>query len=68
VTALREKYFIEEAVNAKDFDRWKPDELHEGNAKTRRSVDLNRLPHILVVGMYQILNSMRGGGDYISLY
>ncbi len=34
VIALREKYFGEAEVNAKDFEGWKPDEVHEVNAKT----------------------------------
>jgi hypothetical protein len=34
MTALREKYFIEAELSAKDFEGWKPDEVHEVNAKT----------------------------------
>jgi hypothetical protein len=29
VTALREKYFGEAGISAKDFEGWKPDEVHE---------------------------------------
>ena len=34
VTALREKYFSEAKVSTKDFEGWKPDEVHEVNVKT----------------------------------
>ena len=40
VTALREKYFGEAEFSAKDFEGWKPDEIHEVNAKTWKSVDI----------------------------
>jgi hypothetical protein len=29
VTALREKYFSEAELSAKEFEGWKPDEVHE---------------------------------------
>ena len=41
VSALREKYFGEAEISAKDFEGWKPDEIHEVNAKTWESVDIN---------------------------
>ena len=66
VTALREKYFGEAEVSAKDFEGWKPDEIHEVNAKTWESVDSSSLPPILVIGIYRILNSQTEGGDFIS--
>ena len=66
MTALREKYFGEAEVSAKDFEGWKPDEVHEVNSKTWESVDINSLPPILVIGIYQILNSQSYGGDFIS--
>jgi hypothetical protein len=66
VTALREKHFGEAEISAKDFKGWKPDEIHEVNAKTWESVDINGLPPILVIGIYQILNSQTEGGDFIS--
>ena len=66
VTALREKYFGEAEISAKDFEGWKPDEIHEVNAKTWESVDINGLPPILVIGIYRILNSQTEGGDFIS--
>ena len=47
MTALREKYFSEADVSAKDFEGWKPDEVHEFNAKTWESIDINSLPPIL---------------------
>ena len=66
MTALREKYFSEAEVNAKDFEGWKPDEVHEVNGKTWEYIDVNSLPPILVIGIYQILNSKTDGGDFIS--
>jgi len=66
VTALREKYFGEAEVSAKDFEGWKPDKVHEVNAKIWESIDINALPPILVIGIYQILNSQTDGGDFIS--
>ncbi len=66
MTALREKYFGEAELSAKDFEGWKPDEIHEVNAKTWESVDINSLPPILVIGIYQILNSQTDDGDFIS--
>ena len=66
VTALREKYFGEAEISAKDFEGWKPDEIHEVNAKTWESVDINGLPPILVIGIYRILNNQTDGGDFIS--
>ena len=39
VIALRQIYFGEAEDNAKDFEGWKPDEVHEVNAKTWESVD-----------------------------
>ena len=66
MTASREKYFGEAEVSAKVFEGWKPDEIHEVNAKTWESVDINGLPPILVIGIYQILNSQTEGGDFIS--
>jgi hypothetical protein len=66
VTALREKYFNEAEVNVKDFEDWKPDEVHEIHAKTWESVDINCLPSILVIGIYPILTSKTDGGDFIS--
>ncbi len=66
MTALREKYFSEAELSAKDFEGWKPNEVHEVNAKTWESVDINSLPAILVIGIYQILNSQTDGGDFIS--
>ena len=52
MTALREKYYGEAEISAKDFEGWKPDEVHEVNAKTWESVDINGLPPILVIGIY----------------
>ena len=66
VTALREKYFGEAEVSAKDFECWKPDEIHEVNAKTWESIDINGLPPILVIGIYRTLNNQTEGGDFIS--
>jgi hypothetical protein len=66
ITALREKYFSEAEVSAKDFEGWKPDEVHEVNAKTWESVDTSSLPPILVVGIYRILNSQADSGEFIS--
>jgi hypothetical protein len=66
VTALREKYFSEAEVSAKDFEGWKADEIHEVNAKTWESVDSSSLPPILVIGIYRILNSQTDDGDFIS--
>ena len=66
MAALREKYFGETEVSAKDFEGWKPDEVHEVNAKTWESVDINSLPPILVIGIYRILTSQTDGGDFIS--
>jgi hypothetical protein len=66
VTTLREKYFGEAELNAKDFEGWKPDKVHEINAKTWESVDIKSLPPILVIGIYQILNSQTDSGEFIS--
>ena len=66
MTALREKYFSEAELSAKDFEGWKPDEIHEVNAKTWESVDSSSLPPILVIGIYRILNSQTDGGDFMS--
>ena len=66
VTALREKYFSEAELSAKDFEGWKPDEVHEVIAKTWESVDTSNLPPILVIGIYRILNSQTDDGDFIS--
>ena len=66
VTALREKYFSEAEVSAKDFEGWKPDEVHEVNAKTWESIDISSLPPILVIGIYRILNRNTDGGEFIS--
>ena len=66
VTALREKYFSEAEVSTKDFEGWKPDEVHEVNAKTWESADMSSLPPILVIRIYQILNSKTDGGDFIA--
>ena len=66
VTALREEYFGDAEVSAKDFKGWKQDEIHEVNAKTWESVDIDGLPPILVIGIYRILNSQTEGGDFIS--
>ena len=66
MTALREKHFGEAKVSAKDFEGWKPDEVHEVNATTREYIDIKCLPSILVIGIYQILNSRTDGGDFIS--
>ena len=66
MTALREKYFSEAELSAKDFEGWKPDEEHEVNAKTWESVDINGLPPMLVIGIYRILNSQTDGGTFIS--
>ena len=65
MTTLREKYFGEAELNAKDFEGWKPDKVHEINAKTWESVDIKSLPPILVIGIYQILNSQTDGGEFI---
>ena len=53
MTALREKYFGEAEISAKNFEGWKPDEIQEVNAKTLESVDINGLPPILVIVIYQ---------------
>ena len=66
ITALREKYFSEAEVSAKDFEGWKPDEVHEVNVKTWESIDTSSLPPILVVGIYRILNSQTDSGAFIS--
>ena len=66
MTALGEKYFSEAEDSAKDFEGWKPDKVHEVNAKTWESVDINSPPIIFVTGIYQILNSQTDGGDFIS--
>ncbi len=66
MTALREKYFSEAELSSKDFEGWKPDEVHEVIAKTWGSVDTSNLPPILVIRIYRILNSQTDGGDFIS--
>ena len=67
MTALREKYFSEAELSAKDFEGWKPDKVHEIIAKTWESVDMSNLPPILVIGIFQILNSQTDDGDFISI-
>ena len=66
MTTLREKYFSDAELSAKDFEGWKPYEVHEVNAKTWESIDTSSLPPILVIGIYQILNSQIDGGTFIS--
>jgi hypothetical protein len=66
MTALREKYFSEAELSAEDFEGWKPDEVHEVNAKTWESVDTSSLPPILAIGIYRISNSQTDGGTFIS--
>ena len=66
MTALREKYFGEAEVKAKDFEGWKPDEVHEVNVKTCESIDIYSLPPILVIGIYQILNNQTDGSYFLS--
>ena len=66
MTALREYIFVEAEVSVKEFEGWKPDEVHEVNATTWESVDINSLPPILVIGIYQILNTMSNGRGFIS--
>ncbi len=39
--ALREKYSHDTMDNAEDFDGWKPDDVHEVEAKTWESVDIS---------------------------
>ena len=63
VTASREKYFGEAQVSAKNFEGWKPDEVHKVNTKTWESIDINGLHPILLIWNYQILNSQTDGGD-----
>ncbi len=43
MTALREKYFSEAELSAKDFEGWKPDEVHEANAKIWETIDIKSL-------------------------
>ncbi len=66
MTALREKYFSEAKLSAKNFEGWKPDEVHEVIAKTWDSVYMSNLPPILVIRIYRILNSQTDDGDFIS--
>ena len=51
--ALREKYFCESEMKSTDYVKWKPDEVHEVQAKRWESVDVNSLPPILVIGIYK---------------
>ena len=62
---MKDKHFSESDVSAKDFEGWKPGEVHEVNAKTWESVHINGLSPILVIGIYQILNSQTDGGVFI---
>ena len=64
--ALREKYFYESEKNATDFVGWKPDEVHEVPAKTWELVDVNSLPTILVIGIYQIKTVFTDDGEFTS--
>ena len=63
---MKEKYLSEAELSAKDFEGWKPDEVHKVNAKTWESIDTSSLPPILVIGIYRILNSLTDGEDFIS--
>ena len=63
--ALKEKYFNEAEVNANVFEGWKPDEKNEVHAIQWESVDVKKLPPILVIGITRLIN---GSSDskYIS--
>jgi hypothetical protein len=67
VKALREKYFYESEKNATDFVGWKPDEVYEVPAKTWESVDVNSLPSILMIGIYQIKSVFTDDGEFTSI-
>ena len=64
--ALREKYFCESEMNATQFEGWKPDEVHEVQAKRWESVDVNSLPPILVIGISRI-KPVFTDGEFISI-
>lgn len=63
--ALKEKYFNEAEVNANVFEGWKPDEKNEVHAIQWESVDVKKLPPILVIGITRLINDY-SGDQYIS--
>ena len=62
---MKEKYFNEAEINANAFEGWKPDEKSEVHAIKWESVDVKKLPPILVIGITRLINS-RSGSQYIS--
>jgi len=52
--------------NAKDFEGWRPDGIHEVKAKIWEWVDITYVPSILVVGIYCIVNHLTDEGNYTS--
>ena len=64
LNTLREKFFHDAKDNAKDFEHWKSDGVHEVKAKTWESVDIACLPPILVIGIYRIANDQTVAGTY----
>jgi hypothetical protein len=63
--ALKEKYFNEAEVNTNVFEGWKPDEKNEVHAIQWESVDVKKLPPILVIGITRLINGV-SGNQYIS--
>ena len=63
--ALKEKYFNEAEFNANVFEGWKPDEKNEVHAIQWESVEVKKLPPILVIGITKIINGI-SGDQYIS--
>ena len=61
VKALREKYFDEAEANAEVIQDWKPDEVNAVKANTWEWVFVNRLPPILVIGIYRTVNRLIDG-------
>ena len=59
--ASREKYFDEAEANAEVFQDWKPDGINAVKANTWEWVFVNRLPPILVIGIYRIVHRLIDG-------
>ena len=57
---MKEKYFNEAEVNANAFEVWKPDEKNEVHSIQWESVDVKKLPRILVIGIDIIINGYSG--------
>ncbi len=61
---LEWEIFHDSKDNTEDFEGWKPDDVHEVNAKIWELVDITCLPPILVIGIYHTVNHLTNEGTY----